>query len=62
MLGRAVSPQKNRQIYTEILCTNCVQKIQNNMLFWGPLYWEFLQDIVEAGTGVEPVYTDLQSI
>ena len=31
------------------------------MLFLVRLHWGFLQDIVEAGTGIEPVYTDLQS-
>ena len=31
------------------------------MLFRVQQYWGFLQDIVEAGTGIEPVYTDLQS-
>ena len=46
---------------TKFLCTNCVQKIQNKMLFLKRLYWGILQDIVEAGTGIEPVYTDLQS-
>ena len=32
------------------------------MLFRVQQYWGFLQDIVEAGTGIEPVYTDLQRI
>ena len=49
------------EIYTDILCTNCVQKIVNNILFLKFIFFGNLQDIVEAGTGIEPVYTDLQS-
>jgi hypothetical protein len=30
-------------------------------LFVKRIYWIILRDIVEAGTGIEPVYTDLQS-
>ena len=50
------------EIYTDILCTNCVQKIANNILFMDVIFLGDLQDIVEAGTGIEPVYTDLQLI
>ncbi len=49
------------EIYTDILCTNCVQKIVNNILFWDVILLGDLQYVVEAGTGIEPVYTDLQS-
>ena len=49
------------EIYTDILCTNCVQKIANNILLLDIILLGNLQDIVEAGTGIEPVYTDLQS-
>ena len=31
------------------------------MLFRVVVFGQSLQDIVEAGTGIEPVYTDLQS-
>ena len=48
------------EIYTDILCTNCVQKIVNNILFWDVILFGDLQYVVEAGTGIEPVYTDLQ--
>ena len=48
------------EIYTDILCTNCVQKILNNILFIEFIFSEDLQHVVEAGTGIEPVYTDLQ--
>ena len=50
------------EIYTDILCTNCVQKILNNILFLDVFILGDLQYIVEAGTGIEPVYTDLQLI
>ena len=50
------------EIYTDILCTNCVQKILNNILFIEFIFSEDLQHVVEAGTGIEPVYTDLQLI
>ena len=56
------SMQWNRQMYTNILCTNCVQKILNNILFLDVFILGDLQYIVEAGTGIEPVYTDLQLI
>ena len=49
------------EIYTDILCTNSVQKIANNILFWDVFFLGDLQHVVEAGTGIEPVYTDLQS-
>ena len=49
------------EIYTDILCTNCVQKILNSILFIEVILLGNLQHIVEAGTGIEPVYTDLQS-
>ena len=48
------------EIYTDILCTNCVQKIANNVLFLDVIFLGDLQHVVEAGTGIEPVYTDLQ--
>ena len=48
------------EIYTDILWTNCVQKIVNNILLLDIIFLEDLQHIVEAGTGIEPVYTDLQ--
>ena len=47
------------EIYTDILCTNCVQKIANNILLLDVIFLGDLQDIVEAGTRIEPVYTDL---
>jgi hypothetical protein len=50
------------EIYTDILCTNCVQKFGDYILFWGVTFKLYLQDVVEAGTGIEPVYTDLQLI
>ena len=37
---------------TDILCTNCVQKFQNNILFLNANFRLFLQYIVEAGTGL----------
>ena len=49
------------EIYTDILCTNCVRKIANNILLLDVIFLGDLQDIVEAGTGIEPVYADLQS-
>ena len=48
------------EIYTDILCTNCVQEIKNKMLFIEVIFSGDLQHVVEAGTGIEPVYTDLQ--
>ena len=50
------------EIYTDILCTNCVQKIANNILLLNVFFLGDLQYVVEAGTGIEPVYTDLQLI
>ena len=40
---------------------NCVQKIANNILLLDVIFLGDLQHVVEAGTGIEPVYTDLQS-
>ena len=40
------------EIYTDILCTNCVQKIANNILFLDVVLLGDLQDVVEAGTGL----------
>ena len=50
------------EIYTDILYTNCVQKILNSILFIEVIFSGDLQHVVEAGTGIEPVYTDLQLI
>ena len=50
------------EIYTDILCTNCVQKIANNILFMDVISLGDLQHVVEEGTGIEPMYTDLQLI
>ena len=50
------------EIYTDILCTNCVQKIVNNISLLDVIFLGNLQHVVEAGTGIEPVYTDLQLI
>ena len=50
------------EIYTDILCTNYVQKILNSILFIEVIFSGDLQHVVEAGTGIEPVYTDLQLI
>ena len=50
------------EIYTDILYTNCVQKILNSILFIEIIFSGDLQHVVEAGTGIEPVYTDLQLI
>ena len=46
------SMQWNRQMYTNILCTNCVQKFDDYMLFWVVVFEQYRQDIVEAGTGL----------
>ena len=40
------------EIYTDILCTNCVQKIVSNILLLDVIFLGDLQDIVEAGTGL----------
>jgi len=37
------------------LCTNCVQKITNNILLLDVIFLGDLQHVVEAGTGMEPL-------
>ena len=46
----------------DILCTNCVQEIANNILLKDIIFLYDLHHIMEAGTGIEPVCTDLQLI
>ena len=53
----AVETLKLHRYFVYELCT----EIQNNMLFWSTGFREYLQYVVEAGTGIEPVYADLQS-
>ena len=43
------------EIYTDILCTNCVQKITNNILLLDVIFLDDLQHVVEAGTGAATV-------
>ena len=50
------------EIYTDILCTNCVQKFCDYSSLLDVFFLGDLQHVVEAGTGIEPVYTDLQLI
>ena len=40
------------EIYTDILCTNCVQKITNNIMFIEVIFSGDLRYVVEAGTGL----------
>ena len=50
---------ENRNLH-QYFCTNCVQKMTNNNLLLDVTLLGNLQHTVEAGTGIEPVYTDLQ--